>query len=43
MLKLVALARRAVTWHLGFGDLVLIALDIENQGRSAILGEKQPS
>ena len=43
MLKLAALARRAVTLHLGFEDLVLIALDIENQGRSAMLGEKQPS
>ena len=43
MLKLAAHARRAVTWHLGFEDLVLIALDIENQGRSAMLGEKQPS
>ena len=43
MLKLAALARRAVTWHLGFEDLVLIALDIENQGRSAMLEGKQPS
>ena len=43
MLKLAALARRAVTWHLGFEDLVLITFDIENQGRSAMLGEKQPS
>ena len=42
-LKLAVLARRAVTWHLGFEDLVLIALDIENQRRSAMLGEKQPS
>ena len=38
ILKLAALARRAVTWHLGLDDLVLIALDIENQGRSALLG-----
>ena len=43
MLKLAALARRAVTWHFGFEDLVLIALDIENQGRSAMLGRMQPS
>ena len=38
-----ALARRAVTWHLGFEGLVLIALDIDNQVRSVMLGEKQPS
>ena len=38
MLKLAALACRAVTWNLGLDDLVLIALDIENQGRSALLG-----
>ena len=43
MLKLAALARQAVTWHLGFENLVFIALNIENQGRSAMLGEKQPS
>ena len=43
MLKLAALARRAVTWHLGSEDLVLIAIDIENQGLSTMLGEKQPS
>ena len=40
ILKLAGLALRAVTWHLGFEDMVLIALDIENQGRSAMLGEK---
>ena len=43
ILKLAALAHRAVTWHLGLEDLVLIVLEIENQGRSALLGEKQPS
>ena len=43
MLKLAGLARQAVTWHFGFEDLVLIALDIENQGRWAMLGEKRPS
>ena len=43
ILKIGALARRAVTWHLGLENLVLIALDIENQGQSALLGEKQPS
>ena len=43
LLKLAALALRAVTWHLRFEDLVFIAPDIENQGRSAMLGEKQPS
>ena len=43
MQKLAALARRAVTWHLGFEDLVLIALDIENKKQSAMLVEKQPS
>ena len=32
MLKLAARAGRAVTWHLSLEDLVLIALDIENQG-----------
>ena len=40
ILKLAVLACRAVTWQFGFEDLVLIALDIENQGRSAMLGEK---
>ena len=37
ILKLAALARRAVTWHLGLENLVLIALKIENQVRSALL------
>ena len=43
ILKLAVIARREVTWHLGFENLVFIALDIENQRRSAMLGEKQPS
>ena len=43
MLKLAAVARRGVIWHLGLEDLVLIAFDIENQGRSALLGKKQLS
>ena len=43
ILKRASFARRAVTSHLGLEDLLLIALDIENQGRSALLGEKQPS
>ena len=43
ILKLAFLACRAVTWHLGFENIVLIALDIENQKQSAMLGEKQPS
>ena len=42
MLKMAALACRAVTWHIDFAELVLIFLDIENQWRSAMLGEKQP-
>ena len=42
-LRLAALARRVITWHLSFEDLVLIALGIENQERSALLGEKLPS
>ena len=42
-LKLASLARRACTWHFGYEDLVLTALDPENQGRSAYLGTKQPS
>ena len=42
-LKLGSLARRAFTWHFGYEDLVLIALDPEIQGRSANLGTKQLS
>ena len=42
-LKLASFARRVCTWHFGYEDLVLIALDPENQGRSACLGTKQPS
>ena len=41
MLKLATLTGDAVCWHLGFGDLVLVALDIENSGRSPFLGERQ--
>lgn len=43
MLKLATLARDAVSWHLDFDDLVLVTLDIENSGRLAFLGERQPS
>ena len=43
MLKLATLARDTTTWHLSFKVLVLVALDIENSGRSAFLGERQPS
>ena len=42
-LKLASLARIACTWHFLYEDLVLIALDPENQGRSAYLGTNQPS
>ena len=43
ILKLAVLARRAVIWHIGIEDLVLIALNIDNQGRSAMHGKKQLS
>lgn len=43
MLKLETFARDAISWHLGFEDLVLVAFDIENSGRSAFLGKRQPS
>lgn len=37
------LARYEITWHLGFEELVLVALDIENSDHSAFLGKQQPS
>ena len=43
MLKLAVFARQAVTWHHGLKDLVLIAFNIKNQWRSALLGKKQLS
>ena len=43
MLKLAALARRAVIKHLGLEDLVLVAFDIKNHGRSALLEKMKPS
>lgn len=43
MLTLETLVRDSVSWHFSFEDLVLIALDIENSGRWAFLGERQPS
>ena len=43
MLKLATLARDAVTWHFGFEDLALVAVDIVNSGRSTFLGDRQPA
>lgn len=43
MLKHAALASDAISWHLSFEDLMLLAIDIMNGGRSAFLGERQVS
>lgn len=37
MLKLAALTCDAVSEHIGFKDMSLVALDIENSGRLAFL------